>query len=685
MKYFSLLSLTLMLAFITQAQDYKIGFTGSGGTVVLDSVQVVNITQNISLTLSQSDTLYLYNLGSEISENQRQKENIRYYPNPIRGGNGTLSFYLDQPAETSIKIYDVTGRLILDRQLYLGDGHNMFSINGMPSGYFIVSITNSYFSGSIKLISIDGTPEGPELTFLDHMLAYTDKLSPQPVKTTRSIIGMEYNHGEPLVFTAYSSGIISVESLIPLQSQIIDFQFDSMPPVANFMVSDTFAQPGYFIHFMDQSTNNPDAWHWDFGNGDTSNEQNPVYVYNSGGIYTVSLTATNYAGSDTKVRTDHITIIVPPTADFTASDTLLFIGDTVLFTDQTFLVPNSWLWSFGDGNTSNVQHPFHSYDTCGDFTVSLAAGNILGSDTIVEVDYITVIPPPEASFSVSTPFIQPGDTVSFTDHSDNMPDTWHWDFGDGHTSNVQHPDHIYDSSGVYSVSLVATNNSGSDTAIKADYINVADTTFGEYPMGTVHCVPFPEIIAVVVDVTNPVTGKIWMDRNIGALQPAISMTDSLAYGDLYQWGRFSDGHQCRDSDTTSVTASTYIPGHGDFIINDINWKTGQFTDLWAGVNGVTNPCPNGYRLPTDAELQNELQSWATPDLAGAYASPLQWLPAGRRFRLTGLMGDIGVRGFYWSSTPYGNYQASSLTIQNNSAYMFNLLRPNGVSVRCIKD
>lgn len=112
-----------------------------------------------------------------------------------------------------------------------------------------------------------------------------------------------------------------------------------------------------------------------------------------------------------------------------------------------------------------------------------------------------------------------------------------------------------------------------------------------YPAGTVHCTGTPTL---VVDVMNPSTGEIWMDRNLGASQVATSSTDAAAYGDLYQWGRAADGHQCRTSNTTSTNATTDTPSHGDFILeggSPQDWRVPQNDNLWQGVNGVNNPCP----------------------------------------------------------------------------------------------
>jgi hypothetical protein len=135
-------------------------------------------------------------------------------------------------------------------------------------------------------------------------------------------------------------------------------------------------------------------------------------------------------------------------------------------------------------------------------------------------------------------------------------------------------------------------------------MEINNVTFSEitdhWPNGTVHCGDPTEI----VDVTNPITGATWMDRNLGASQVATTSTDENAYGDLYQWGRAADGHQCRNSSTTSTISSSEEPRHADFILtatNPNNWLNPADGNLWQGVNDINNPCPTGFRIPTEAE------------------------------------------------------------------------------------
>jgi uncharacterized protein (TIGR02145 family) len=183
-------------------------------------------------------------------------------------------------------------------------------------------------------------------------------------------------------------------------------------------------------------------------------------------------------------------------------------------------------------------------------------------------------------------------------------------------------------------------------------------------------------------------GRIWMDRNLGASQVATSPDDSLAYGDLYQWGRGTDGHQLRTSNTTSVTSSTDDPGHGDFIYPigyPENWRVPHNDNLWQGVSGINNPCPAGFRLPTDTELDTERLSWSSNDHAGAFASPLKLTRAGFRRESTGTIINVGITGYYWSSTVYSNALAHNLLFWANDANVSVDVRAYGCSVRCIKD
>ena len=235
-------------------------------------------------------------------------------------------------------------------------------------------------------------------------------------------------------------------------------------------------------------------------------------------------------------------------------------------------------------------------------------------------------------------------------------------------------------SATYHWKIIAKDGNGNQTTSATwSFTTMADT--GSTSSG------HKDTTTAVVDVTNPATGKTWMDRNLGASQVATSSTDADAYGDLYQWGRAADGHEKRNSGTTSTLSNSDTPGHGDFITNSsdpYDWRSPQNDNLWQGVNGTNNPCPSGYRLPTQAEWEAERQSWSSNDAAGAFASPLKLPVAGYRHLSTGSLYHVGSFGYCWSSTVSGAF-ARRLVFYSSNADLDDSRRARGYSVRCLKD
>ncbi len=182
------------------------------------------------------------------------------------------------------------------------------------------------------------------------------------------------------------------------------------------------------------------------------------------------------------------------------------------------------------------------------------------------------------------------------------------------------------------------------------------------------------------------TGKVWMDRNLGASRVASSNNDEQAYGDLYQWGRLADGHQLRTFATTNTLSATDVPGHAFFILNTLvpfDWRSPQNNSLWQGVSGTNNPCPAGFRIPTNDEWDEEINTWTS----GGFASALKLPLAGYRSRVDGVLYDVGSLGRYWSSTPVYISNSYYLIDNNVSASMSadEIGRADGLSVRCIKN
>lgn len=220
-------------------------------------------------------------------------------------------------------------------------------------------------------------------------------------------------------------------------------------PVANF----GFTTNELGVFFSDSSTNNPTSWSWDFGDGGTSAGQNPSYTYAVPGTYTVCLTVTNSCGSDSMCQVITVSCTAP-----IAGWSIISLDLSVAFIDTSTNNPATWFWDFGDGNSSNMQSPGHSYSAPGTYTVCLIVSSICGSDTSCQSITVTCTAP-TAGFNYTDNDL----SVSFGDISAGNPTSWTWDFGDGNTSTQQMTNHIYASPGTYNVCLMVSNPCGRDT------------------------------------------------------------------------------------------------------------------------------------------------------------------------------------------------------------------------------
>lgn len=245
-------------------------------------------------------------------------------------------------------------------------------------------------------------------------------------------------------------------------------------PVASFTASDTFkCQPPFTVQFTSTSTG-ATAWSWDFGDGNTSSQQNPSHTYNSYGSFTVKLVITSAAGcTDSITRPDYIRI-VKPVIQFTGLPQRGCIpynasfGATVTTQDNV----TSYNWNFGDGNSSSAASPTHVYTVQGIYTVILTITTSTGC-TIVDSfpQAVKVGNKPQTNFSAVPNPVCAFQAVQFTDLS-SQADEWQWIFGDGASSSAQNPQHTYTDTGWFNVTLIAYNFGCGDTLSRDRYIRV---------------------------------------------------------------------------------------------------------------------------------------------------------------------------------------------------------------------
>ncbi len=285
-----------------------------------------------------------------------------------------------------------------------------------------------------------------------------------------------------LVVSSGNGCLDTVMHELEIHKPVSDFIYDSV----------CYGNPTYFTELASSASGNIISYHWDFGDGNTSDLPNPSHIFSSPGFYGVSLSVTDYNGCS-DIMQKNIQIHFPPTADFT-TNTPLCSYDSVYFTNSSHgfgtMPLISYQWDFGDGTSSNEENPQHFYAQAGSYQVSLFVEdtNHCAHDTS---HLITVYDQPNAAFNYST---NNCDTLFFFDASSGLQDIiyWHWDFGDPvsgafNISTQQNPWHIFTSQGYFDVTLIATSSSGcSDTSMQTVYFEslpVVDFTFDTVCLG----------------------------------------------------------------------------------------------------------------------------------------------------------------------------------------------------------
>jgi len=318
----------------------------------------------------------------------------------------------------------------------------------------------------------------PASVCINEIVNFTNTSIPVPVNAswtfgdggTGNGINTTYSYSVPGVYNVrlyntYGNCIDSVDQNITVNPR----------PIADFMAPVTFrCEPPLTVNFQDLSTGGAVAWQWDFGDGNTSTQQNPLHTYTNYGNFTVTLIATNGFGcNDTIIRTDYIRILraaisIPA---LPARGCIPFTISPVPVISALDAV-TSYEWDFGDGGTSFLPNPTHTYTVQGTYTVRLIITTSTGCrDTLTIPFSVQVGSKPIANFSASPNPVCARKPVQFTDLS--VPaDEWLWDFGDGSTSTLQNPVHNYTDTGYFTIRLIAFNNGCADTITIPNYIYV---------------------------------------------------------------------------------------------------------------------------------------------------------------------------------------------------------------------
>jgi PKD repeat protein len=242
--------------------------------------------------------------------------------------------------------------------------------------------------------------------------------------------------------------------------------------------------PPLTVTFSDGSTSSHSitSWHWDFGDGGTSILQNPTHQFTGTNAFDVTLIVSDGIGDDTLRKQGYISTQDSVSADFIGVPKSGRSPLSVMFEPVLEGIANEYFWEFGDGESSTLRNPIHTYATQGKYDVKLRTRLQLDDcsqvDSMTKQDYV-IVNDLDALFKADpTSGIRPL-MVQFTDTSKGNPDTWFWNFGDGQTSTAQNPVHQYNNPGTYSVFLRASNYMGVDSLLKIHYVSVGDSQYAE--------------------------------------------------------------------------------------------------------------------------------------------------------------------------------------------------------------
>ncbi|MBL7071025.1 MAG: PKD domain-containing protein [Candidatus Omnitrophica bacterium] len=392
----------------------------------------------------------------------------------------------------------------------------------------------------------------------------------------------------------------------------------SPAPVAGFGVSARYPRTGLApltIQFSDLSTGNIIEWFWNFGDGGSSREQNPLYIYNNPGVYPVALAVRGPSRRwDDEMKLSYITVTAqipdPPVANFTTSRTSGDAPLTVAFTDTSMGTISTLQWNFGDesGYDNIIQSGYgqmvsHTYNIAGTYNVALTATGPGGSNTETKAGLVTVSGSSlKAVFDIDPEFSSRAGpaphTVQFLDNSEGDISYWAWSFGDGGIGSERNPTHEYRSPGIYTVRLIVIGRlGGSAEERKINFINVT------YPLPTADFTASPTERAAPLTVyfVNTSTGTIydWSwdfgDGNTG-------------YGDR-------PSHTYTEAGDYDVTLTVTGPGGSDAVIKSdlisVADNTMDFEQLKARIDNAYDGeeieiTPSIYQFTSNLEIAQDI-------------------------------------------------------------------------------
>lgn len=392
-------------------------------------------------------------------------------------------------------------------------------------------------------------------------------------------------------------------------------------PMADFVASPLTGCASLVVQMENLSSSNATTFQWTFPGGTpaTSGQPNPSVLYNAAGTYSITLRATNASGSDTITRTNYITVEASPIANFTSVTN----GSTVTFTNTSIGNVTSYLWNFGDGNTSTEINPVHIYADPGIYDVTLTATNDCGNNTVLKQVVIISTDPPTAAFTANPSSGCAPLTINFTNNSTGAV-SYSWDFPGGtpSTSTATNPTVVFNTAGTYTVTLTATNANGSSTSTGTITVNTV-------PSASFTQVTSNDTTVMFTNTSVGATSYLWTfgDGDSSVVENPVHHYAALDTTITYQVILFATNACGTISDTQSVTIVT------DPNANFTATPTTGCGPLTVQYNNTSSPNAVSFQWnfpggdPDTSSLANPVVLYAT---AGTYSATLIAInPSGR--------------------------------------------------------
>lgn len=706
-----LISLIVFLSAIctVYAQDFTISFQPKVSGTPIDSIRATNLRTNQVVKLSGGESLLLVKNPTGINSFQNNPETGTIYPNPAHD-NATFCFSTDKGQQVEIRLYNANGQLLNKKIQNLVQGTHRFELKFPGAGIYFVSLLKSNESTSFKAVYTGKTIQNSSISY-----AASEKLHPQnpdlnQLKRATTDKTLTYIKGDFIHYSVSSGVNTTIITETPTISKIFEVEFVSCIDKDN--KSYKVVQIGTQWWMAENLAYLPAVY--PYSDGSFTEPRYYVYDYQGTDVAAVKAKA-NYTTYGLLYNWPAAPAACPPGWHLPSDDEWKQLEMALGMshseadrtdwrgTDQGTQMKATSVW-YNDGNSTNssgfaalpagFRHGNVSFSAIGYYGMwwssteysnySAWYRNLSTNTSHVErtvglkedgfsVRCVRDVEP-ISDFSVSYTAITKGLRVQFTDKSINNPTDWLWDFGDTSTSTEQNPLHFYSTTGIYTVSLKATNYKGSNTKTLTNYITVTDGNGGQ--TGILD-------YAGKTYQTITINGKEWMAENLAYL-PAVYPSSDGSYA-------VEPRYYIYDYQGTDVAAAK----------NNANYSTYGVLYNWPAAIAA---CPPGWHLPSDIEWtdlitvlggesvaggklkESGYTHWSSPNNGATNEIGFAALPAGYRHG-SGAFSLIGGYGFWWSSTEDYSCCAWTRTMGCNSS---NVNRSSynkevGFSVRCVKD